>query len=89
MPVANERNTDVDQIAEKPRIDTDIKKKEGSNGTPHEATSSPTSSKTSERKKKVGFMERMKGEAKMLLGKIEGKQAKVEEGRRMKAGEIA
>ena len=34
-------------------------------------------------------MERMKGEAKMLLGKIEGKQAKVEEGRRMKAGEIA
>ena len=34
-------------------------------------------------------MERMKGEAKMLLGKIEGKQAKVEEGRRIKAGETA
>ncbi|KAI0328799.1 hypothetical protein GY45DRAFT_1325785 [Cubamyces sp. BRFM 1775] len=37
--------------------------------------------------KKAGFMEKMKGEAKVLLGKIEGKHEKVEEGQRMKAGE--
>ena len=31
-------------------------------------------------------MEKMKGEAKVLLGKIEGKPAKVEQGKTMKAG---
>ena len=36
-------------------------------------------------------MAKMKGEAKVLLGKIEGKkgQEKVEEGQRIKAGETA
>ena len=34
--------------------------------------------------KKATFMEKMKGEAKVLLGKIEGKQEKVAEGERMK-----
>ena len=34
-------------------------------------------------------MEKMKGEAKVLLGKIQGKHEKVEEGQRMKAGEAA
>ncbi|KAI1783467.1 hypothetical protein LXA43DRAFT_1067619 [Ganoderma leucocontextum] len=34
--------------------------------------------------KKASFMEKMKGEAKVLLGKIEGKQEKVAEGERMK-----
>ena len=34
-------------------------------------------------------MEKMKGEAKVLLGKIEGKHEKVEEGHRMMAGEAA
>ena len=34
--------------------------------------------------KKASFMEKMKGEAKMLLGKIERKQEKVAEGERMK-----
>ena len=32
-------------------------------------------------------MEKMKGEAKVLLGKIEGKHEKVEEEQRVKAGE--
>jgi len=38
--------------------------------------------------KKVGFMTKMKGSAKVLLGKVEGKRGaeKVEEGRKMKAG---
>ncbi|KAI9060355.1 hypothetical protein FKP32DRAFT_1595434 [Trametes sanguinea] len=40
-----------------------------------------------ERKKKAGFMEKMKGEAKVLLGKIEGKHEKVEQGQKIKAGE--
>ncbi|KAL6308923.1 hypothetical protein BKA93DRAFT_762462 [Sparassis latifolia] len=42
-----------------------------------------------EKAKKVGFMEKMRGEAKILLGKVEGKkgEAKVEEGKRVKAGE--
>ncbi|KAI0324131.1 hypothetical protein GY45DRAFT_1396239 [Cubamyces sp. BRFM 1775] len=39
--------------------------------------------------RKASFMEKMKGEAKVLLGKIEGKHEKVEEGQRMKAGEAA
>lgn len=39
--------------------------------------------------KKAGFMAKMKGEAKVLLGKVEGKKDKVEEGQRMKAGETA
>ncbi|GJE89119.1 hypothetical protein PsYK624_052130 [Phanerochaete sordida] len=37
--------------------------------------------------KKVGFMAKMKGEAKVLIGKVEGKKDKVEQGQRMKAGE--
>jgi len=37
--------------------------------------------------KKVGFMAKMKGEAKVLLGKVERKQEKVEEGQKIKAGE--
>ncbi|CDO77115.1 hypothetical protein BN946_scf184592.g11 [Trametes cinnabarina] len=40
-----------------------------------------------ERKKKAGFMEKMKGEAKVLLGKIEGKPEKVEQGQKIKSGE--
>ncbi|KAH9942861.1 hypothetical protein B0H21DRAFT_749773 [Amylocystis lapponica] len=44
----------------------------------------------SETHKKVGFMGKMRGEAKILLGKVEGKSGKdkVEEGRKIKAGEI-
>ncbi|KDQ16111.1 hypothetical protein BOTBODRAFT_43692 [Botryobasidium botryosum FD-172 SS1] len=40
--------------------------------------------------KKVGFMTKMKGNAKVLLGKVEGKRGvdKVEEGRKMKAGVV-
>ena len=39
--------------------------------------------------KKAGFMAKMKGEALVLLGKVEGKKGhdKVEEGKRLKAGE--
>lgn len=43
-----------------------------------------------EKSKKVGFMEKMKGEAKMLFGKVEGGkkgEEKVEEGKRIKSGE--
>ncbi|OBZ74994.1 hypothetical protein A0H81_05062 [Grifola frondosa] len=43
--------------------------------------------KEKEKTKKAGFMEKMRGEAKVLLGKVEGKPAMVEEGKRMKAGE--
>ena len=39
--------------------------------------------------RKASFMEKTKGEAKVLLGKIEGKHEQVEEGQRMKAGEAA
>lgn len=39
--------------------------------------------------KKAGFMAKMKGEAMVLLGKVEGKKGhdKVEQGQRIKAGE--
>lgn len=42
-----------------------------------------------EKTKKASFMQKMKGEAKILLGKVEGKKGheKVEEGQRLKAGE--
>ncbi|KAI0776516.1 hypothetical protein BD413DRAFT_520259 [Trametes elegans] len=40
-----------------------------------------------EKAKKAGFMNKMKGEAKVLLGKIEGKHEKVEQGQKIKAGE--
>ena len=41
-----------------------------------------------QKKKKAGFMAKMKGEALVLLGKVEGKKGhdKVEEGQRIKAG---
>ena len=38
----------------------------------------------SQKERKATFMEKMKGEAKVLLGKIEGKHDKVVEGQRMK-----
>ena len=40
-----------------------------------------------EREKKASFMAKMKGEAKVLIGKLEGKPEKVEQGQRMKSGE--
>ena len=40
-----------------------------------------------QRTKKAGFMAKMKGEAKVLIGKLEGKPEKVEQGQRMKSGE--
>ena len=44
-------------------------------------------SSTGDKTKKTGFMAKMKGEAKILLGKVEGKSDKVEEGKKMKSGE--
>ncbi|KAI0092221.1 hypothetical protein BDY19DRAFT_928909 [Irpex rosettiformis] len=48
-----------------------------------------TATEETEKAKKVGFMTKMKGEAKILLGKVEGKKGheKVLEGQRIKAGE--
>ncbi|KAI0692127.1 hypothetical protein C8T65DRAFT_699597 [Cerioporus squamosus] len=40
-----------------------------------------------QKKEKASFMEKMKGEAKVLLGKIEGKHEKVEQGQKLKSGE--
>ncbi|KAI0652791.1 hypothetical protein C8Q70DRAFT_1041280, partial [Cubamyces menziesii] len=57
---------------------------------PHQARGSGSSDEQRQQKaRKASFMEKMKGEAKVLLGKIEGKHEKVEEGQRMKAGEAA
>ncbi|KAH9926658.1 uncharacterized protein BXZ73DRAFT_49265 [Epithele typhae] len=39
------------------------------------------------KEKKASFMEKMKGEAKALIGKIEGRHDKVEAGQKMKTGE--
>ena len=54
---------------------------------PHTATSGSVDD--DHKKQKVGFMTKMKGEAKILIGRVEGKKGhdKVEEGQRMKAGE--
>ncbi|KAH9837609.1 uncharacterized protein C8Q71DRAFT_897911 [Rhodofomes roseus] len=43
-----------------------------------------------EKVKKASFMEKMKGEAKVVMGKLEGKKGveKVQEGKKMKAGEV-
>ncbi|KAI0665531.1 hypothetical protein C8Q78DRAFT_1064332 [Trametes maxima] len=43
--------------------------------------------KQQQKAKKAGFMDKMKGEAKVLLGKIEGKHEKVEQGKQIKVGE--
>ena len=51
---------------------------------PKEGAGSTGRTEGGERAKKASFMEKMKGEAKVLLGKIEGKQEKVAEGERMK-----
>ncbi|KAI0653243.1 hypothetical protein C8Q70DRAFT_1059482 [Cubamyces menziesii] len=57
---------------------------------PHQARGSGSSDEQRQQKaRKASFMEKMKGEAKVLLGKIQGKHEKVEEGQRMKAGEAA
>ena len=37
-----------------------------------------------QKKRKASFIEKMKGEAKVLLGKIESKPQKVEEGKKLK-----
>ena len=54
---------------------------------PHSGDANSSSSGLQQKQHKVGFMEKMKGEAKVLLGKVEGKKEKVEEGQRIKAGE--
>ena len=52
-------------------------------------TNDGTGEKDQQKAKKASFMAKMKGEAKVLIGKIEKKQDKVEEGQRIKAGEPA
>ena len=42
-----------------------------------------------QKRRKAGFMEKMKGEAKVLLGKVEGKPQKVEEGKKIKGSSEA
>ncbi|KAH8102746.1 hypothetical protein BXZ70DRAFT_929798 [Cristinia sonorae] len=57
-----------------------------------EPSATSTSSSSGGGKKKVGFMEKMKGEAKVLLGHLEGGkkgEEKVEEGKRIKTGGAA
>jgi hypothetical protein len=51
----------------------------------HKRTASSASS--SSRRKKVGFFDKVRGEAKVIVGKIEHKKEKVEEGRRILHGE--
>ena len=51
---------------------------------PEEQKPSHVQQQETQAHKKATFMEKMKGEAKVLLGKIEGKQEKVAEGERMK-----
>lgn len=74
---------------------SEASKKDGVSEKSHERTSTTssvgtgTSTSGKEGKKKVGFMDKMKGEAKVLLGHLErGKKGeeKVEEGKRMKSG---
>ncbi|CCM04157.1 uncharacterized protein FIBRA_06319 [Fibroporia radiculosa] len=50
---------------------------------------SASASSGSEKAKKASFLDKMKGEAKVLMGKMEGKKGaeKVQEGKRMKSGE--
>ncbi|KIP06907.1 hypothetical protein PHLGIDRAFT_128011 [Phlebiopsis gigantea 11061_1 CR5-6] len=56
---------------------------------PSSGSDSATNQDEDHKAKKAGFMAKMKGEAKILLGKMEGKKGheKVEEGQRIKAGE--
>lgn len=68
---------------------TDSHEETGTQEAAQEQQSGAQRDSHSEKTKKAGFMTKMKGEAKILLGKVEGKSGreKVEEGKRMKAGE--
>jgi len=94
----DEKNTKIDQTTGKPKDESSsVHGKEGVSEKANETKppQSPHSRESSDAtqaggaKKKASFVEKMKGEAKILLGKMEGKKGaeKVEEGRRMKAGE--
>ncbi|TCD70307.1 hypothetical protein EIP91_003936 [Steccherinum ochraceum] len=69
---------------------SEASKKEGVSEKAHERSGTQSSSSSKDAgKKKVGFMEKMKGEAKVLLGHLEGGkkgEEKVEEGKRIKSG---
>ncbi len=76
----DEQNTDVDKTTGR----------DGVSEKAHETAKGDEKKGHHEKTKKVGFMEKMKGEAKMLLGKVEGGKKgenKVEEGRKIKTGE--
>ncbi|KAF7979631.1 hypothetical protein HWV62_41585 [Athelia sp. TMB] len=47
----------------------------------------PSVSSTASSKRKVGFLDKVRGEAKIVMGKIEHKQEKIEAGRRIRYGE--
>jgi len=50
-------------------------------------TRSPSLDSSASGKKKVGFLDKVRGEAKIVMGKIENKQEKVEAGKRILHGE--
>ncbi|KAH7911464.1 hypothetical protein BJ138DRAFT_1006528 [Hygrophoropsis aurantiaca] len=60
-----------------------------SSSSPSEAQrASPTSASTTGSPKKVGFMTKVKGEAKIIAGKMSGNDSKVEQGKRVLHGQV-
>ncbi|KAI0820556.1 hypothetical protein BC628DRAFT_1330201 [Trametes gibbosa] len=68
-------------------VQTDAQRPSHQASNASEGAKSQGSGDSSVKAKKAGFMDKMRGEAKVLLGKIEHKPEKVEQGQRMKAGE--
>ena len=54
----------------------------------HSGTSAHTQGSKDETKHKASFMEKVKGEMKIISGKLGGDKAKVEEGKKLKSGQV-
>ncbi|KAG2143702.1 hypothetical protein DEU56DRAFT_792096 [Suillus clintonianus] len=72
-----------------PRTVESTDKAEVQSGSPVPPTSAPPASVAdSPKERRVSFLDRIRGEAKIIAGKVSGKEDKVEEGKRMMHGEV-
>ncbi|KAG1750545.1 uncharacterized protein EDB91DRAFT_1045900 [Suillus paluster] len=62
---------------------------ESQSGSPVSLTSAPSASETnSPKERRVSFLDKVRGEAKIIAGKMSGKEGKVQEGKRIMHGEV-
>ncbi|VDB94170.1 unnamed protein product [Peniophora sp. CBMAI 1063] len=87
-PEAAGKDTNADDQAQGASLDASHGKTKPTDAHSHSGASAHTEGSKDEAKHKASFMEKVKGEMKIISGKLGGDKHKVEEGKKLKSGEV-